>query len=76
MEKLLAGLIIGIIVSIIVIDHKGIAYQMAGIGETKPTSLAQFDLTYAFSTLIITSICMVLVYILSHYIAKKRIEAK
>lgn len=75
-EKLVTGLIIGIIVSIIVIDHKGIAYQFAGIGETKPTSLAQLDVTYALSAIIITAVCTVVVYFFSHYITRKRIEAK
>ncbi|WP_404407062.1 hypothetical protein [Jeotgalibacillus malaysiensis] len=76
MEKLVTGLIVGIIVSIIIIDHKGIAYQLAGIGETKPTSLAQLDLTYALSVVLITAVCTVGVYFFSHYITKKRIEAK
>ncbi|AJD89744.1 hypothetical protein JMA_04270 [Jeotgalibacillus malaysiensis] len=76
MEKLIIGLIIGIIVSIIVIDHKGIAYQLAGIGETKPTSLAQLDLTYGLSVIFITAVCTVGVYFFSHYITKKQIEAK
>ncbi|MFB1082639.1 hypothetical protein [Jeotgalibacillus sp. JSM ZJ347] len=75
-KKLSAGLIIGIIVSIIVIDHKGIAYQLVGIGDTKPTSLAQLDVNYALSATLITTLCVIAVYIFSHYIRKKQIEAK
>lgn len=74
MKKLIAGVVTGVIMSIIIIDYKGLAYQFAGIGETKPTSLAELDAAYALNVLLITSVCVVLVYLLNYYITKKQAE--
>ncbi|MBM7578614.1 xanthine/uracil permease [Jeotgalibacillus terrae] len=65
MIRVLIGLVVGIVISLLLFDYNGSQYQLKGVGESEYRQVSEFDFNFLFHSLITTSLCIAGTFLIS-----------